>query len=184
VVEFGGGGEEVDGEDIEAEGDRHADGFGELPEVGGGHFAEHLLLVWVDCGVRGSEVAGGAGLDFEDDEGGAVPCDEVEVAGDAGGAPAAGDDGVAEGAEVEESCVFATLAREEVRRERGLFVSDGAQGGVGAGFQRECELMQAHVARIDLGKDSGCDVGQMSGEIGGSKSAISSGVGASNAAIH
>ena len=150
MVEFGAGGEEIDGEDVEAEGDRDADGLGELAEVGGGHLVEHLLLVGVDGGVSGSEIAGGAGLDFEDDEGGAVPRDEVEVAGDAGGAPAAGDDGVAEGAEVEEGGVFTTFSGEEVVGERGFSVGEGAQGGVGAGFERECELMQAHAARIDL----------------------------------
>jgi hypothetical protein len=184
VLEFGARGEEVDGEDIEAERDRDADGLGELAEVGGGHFAKHLLLVGVDGGVGGGEIARGARLDFEDDEGWAVPGDEVEVAGDARGAPAAAHDGVAEGAEMEEGGVFATFADEEVGGEWGFSVGNGAEGGVGAGFERECELVQAHAARIDLGKHFERDVGQMSGERGGSKSAISSEVGASNAPIH
>ena len=94
------GGELVDGEDVEADGDAGAGGGGELAEVGGGHLAEDSLLVGVDGGLGWGEGCfaggGGAGFDFEDDEGGAVPGDEVEVAGEAFGAPAAGDDGVAE----------------------------------------------------------------------------------------
>ena len=112
----------------------------ETAEVGGGHLAEDVAA----CGGRRRSRRGrrrlrgrgGAGLDFEDDEGGAVPGDEVEVAGEALGAPAAGDDGVAEAAEVEEGGVFAALAGEEVGGLGAVAVGAGAEGSVDAAFER------------------------------------------------
>jgi len=143
MLEFGGGGQDIDGEDVKAEGDIVAVGFGELAEVGGGHEAKLALLVGVDSRFSWGHVMSGAGFDFEEDEGVAVPGDEVEVGGKALGAPAAGDDGIAEVAEVEEGSVFAALAGEEVRREWGFAVGASAEVSVEAAFegkQREPHL--------------------------------------------
>jgi len=143
VVEFGGRGEQIDGEDIKADGDGGAVGFGQEIEVGGGHLAEHVLLGAVDGGFGWGEgliAGGGEGFDLEDDQGGAVPGDEVEVAGQAARAPATGDDGVAETAEMEEGRVFATLTGEEMwglGLDSGVRVAGGEQGGsaIGAGAE-------------------------------------------------
>ena len=117
-------------------------------EVGGGHAAEHPLLGGVDGGFCGEEYlrrgGGGAGLDLEDDECGAVPGEKVEVAVEAWATPASADDGVAELAKVEEGGIFAALAGEEMRRERRVAVDAGAQEGVNAAFQRKCERGEAH----------------------------------------
>lgn len=94
----------------------------------------------VDGEVGGDDAACGAGLDLEDDQGRAVPGDEVDVSGEPLGAPAAGDDRVAEAAEVEESSVFAALAGEQMRGQRGPAVGDRAQPGVGAAFEGETVL--------------------------------------------
>gem|GEM_PF-3048259 len=143
-------GRRVDRKDVEAQGNGGAVGLGELAEVGGGHFAEDLLLVRVDCGFGWGEVVGGTGLDLEDDEGGTVPGDEVEVAGNARRAPAAGHNRVAERPEVEEGGVFPALADEQMLGEGRFSVGEGAQGRIGAGFERKRELMQAHGERINL----------------------------------
>jgi hypothetical protein len=105
---------EVDAEDVEAKRDATAIGLGELAEIGSGHSAEDATLGFVDLGFGGSEVAGSSGFDFEDDQRVAIPGYEVEVAREPLGAPAAGSDGVAEGSEVEEGCVFAAFSGEEV----------------------------------------------------------------------
>ena len=118
VVEFGAGWKLVDGENVEADGDAVASGGGKLAEVGGGHLAQNMLLMGVDSGLgwrKGRFPGRGcAGFDFKDDEGGAVPGDEVEVTGEALGAPAAGDDRVAQAAKMEVRGVFSALAGEQV----------------------------------------------------------------------
>ena len=147
-LEFGAVGKEIDGENIKAQRDGGAIGLGELAEVGGGHFAEHLLLMEIDRRFGRGQAVRCARLDFEDNERGTVPGDEVEVAGNAGRAPAARDDGVAEGAKMKESSVFAALAGKEMLGKRGFLVGKGADGSIGARFEREYELMQAHAGRI------------------------------------
>jgi hypothetical protein len=132
-------GREIDGEDIETEGDGGSVGFREAAEIGGSHAPEHVLLVRVDVGFGGGEGVGagggGAGFDLEEDKDVAVPGDEVEVAGEAAGAPAAGDDGVAEGTKVEEGGVFTAGAGEQVRGGRVTRVGAGAERSVKAAFK-------------------------------------------------
>jgi hypothetical protein len=130
VLELGSGGEEIDGEDVETKRDTGAPGIGDLVEVRTGHLAEHDLLVVVDLNLGGDKVAYGSGFDLEEDEGVAVPGDEVEVSRKPRRAPAAGDDRVTKAAEVEIGGVFATLAGDEVRRERRFAVGEGAESGV------------------------------------------------------
>jgi hypothetical protein len=139
VLEVGSLGEEIDGEDVKAYGDAGAVAGGELREEGGGEAAELALLGGVDLGCGGKEVAGGAGFDFEDDESVGVPGDEVEVAANAGGDPAARDDGVAERAEMEEGEVFAALAGEEMLRSRALVAAESAGGEAAIGERAEAE---------------------------------------------
>jgi len=142
--------QEIDGEDVETDGDGGAMGLGQAAQIGGGHAAELVLLVAVDLGFGRSDVMRGAGFDLEDDQGGAVPGDEVEVAGEAAGAPAAGDDGVAKRAQMEEGGGFSALAGEEMERfganggigvaigaAVGFAVGAGAEGGVEAAFEIE-----------------------------------------------
>ena len=148
MFELGGGGQEVDREDVEADGDAVAVGLGELAEVGGSHAAEGLLLVGIDLGFCGGKVACGAGFDLEEDEGVAIPGGEVEVAAEAVGTPAASDDGVAEGAEVEEGGVFALFAGEEVPGLPGVAVGKAVESGVGAAFEGEDEAGEGHAGRI------------------------------------
>jgi len=140
VLELDAGGKLIDGENVEADGDVVADGAGKLAEIGRGHLAQDLLLVRVDGGLgwrKGLFSGGrGAGLDLEDHQGGAVPGDEVEVAGEALGAPASGDYRVAEGAKVEVGGVFSAFAGEQVGRFEALAVGKGAEGGVSAVFER------------------------------------------------
>ena len=108
------GREQVDRKNVETDWNAVSVALGKLPEVGGGHAAERFLFVWVDLGFSGRQIVGGAGFDLEKDKGIAVPCDKIEVSSEGFRAPAAGDDGVAEAAEVEESGVFALLAGDEV----------------------------------------------------------------------
>lgn len=141
VLEVGGIGEQVDGEDVKAHGQAGAMASGELREPGGGHAAELALLGGVDLGFGGEEIAGGAGFDFEDDERVAVPGDEVEVSAHTGRNPAAGDDGVSEGTQVEEGVVFAEFADEEMAGFRWFTEAMGAAGdaAVGEGAKPEIE---------------------------------------------
>ena len=117
MLEFIALGQEVNREQIETDGNAVAVLARKLAQPGASHQAELVLLVAVDGGVGGSKVAGGAGLDFKDDEGGAVPGDEVDVAADLGAGPALGDDGETEAAEMEEGGLFAAQAGDEVGRE-------------------------------------------------------------------
>jgi CTP synthase len=158
-------GREIDGEDIETEGDGGSMGFREAAEIGGSHAAEHVLLVGVDVGFGGGEGVGagggGAGFDLEEDEGVAVPGDEIEVAGQAAGAPAAGDDGVAETAEVEEGGVFAAGAGEQVRGGGVTGVGAGAERSVEAAFKgQEAETLHggAPAGKNNAGRPSGLHV--------------------------
>src|SRR5665213_923042 len=113
------GGQQVDREQVEADGDAVAVLARKLAQPGPGHEAELVLLAAVDGGVGGSEVAGGTGLDLEDDQGWAIPGDEVDVAADFGAGPALGDDGETEPAEVEEGSLLAAEAGDEVGWEFG-----------------------------------------------------------------
>jgi len=74
--------------------------------------------------VGGSDGTSGAGFDFDETESVALgirmPGDEVEVAGGAGGVPAAGDNNVSVTAEPEECGVLAAESGFEVRRAEGL----------------------------------------------------------------
>jgi hypothetical protein len=144
MIELRAGGQKVDGEDVEAEMEGAAPGLGHLVEVGGGHAAEHALLVRIDGDFGGEEVAGGAGFDFHDDKCASVPGNEIEVAGVAFRAPAAGDEGVTEGAKMEEGGVFAAFAGEEVRCDGTRAVGAGAEPSVKAAFEVEGEGRKAH----------------------------------------
>ena len=84
VFELGLIGQQIDGQDVEADGNAAAVARGQLPKPRCGQFAELPLLGGVDGGFGGEEIARGAGLHFEDDERVAVPGDEVEIAADAG----------------------------------------------------------------------------------------------------
>jgi|HubBroStandDraft_4_1064222.scaffolds.fasta_scaffold195877_1 hypothetical protein len=72
---------EVDGENVEADGDV---AVGELTQVMAGETAEDSALVAIDGDVRFGNCMGGAGFDFDEAEGVAawirMPGDEVEVA--------------------------------------------------------------------------------------------------------
>ena len=100
------------------------------------------------AGAKAWARGGGEGFDLEDNKGGAVPGDEVEVSEEAAGAPAAGDDGVAEPAEVEEGGVFAALAGEEVGWERGFAVGAGADGGVEVALEGERQEVETQHGRL------------------------------------
>jgi hypothetical protein len=128
VFELGAGIEEVDGDDVEADAEEFALGFGVVAEEGPGDAAEDALLGGADLGAGGKEVAAGAGFDLEDDEGCVLPGDEVEVSGAARGAPAAGGDVPAVLAEEEEGGIFAALAGEEMRGLGALAGTGGATG--------------------------------------------------------
>ncbi len=81
VLEFGFvAGNEVDADDIEA--NRRGSGLRELADIAAGEAAEDVALVVVDSGFGGSEIAGGAGFNFNEAEHGSVPRNEVDVAGD------------------------------------------------------------------------------------------------------
>jgi hypothetical protein len=86
----------------------------ELAEPGLGHQTKLALLVLVYRSFSRGEIAGGAGFDLEDNERGAVPGDEVEVAAEFGAGPALGDDGETEAAEMEERTLFAAETGDEV----------------------------------------------------------------------
>jgi len=84
--------------------------LGNLPDIGGSHAAQRLLLVGVDLGFGGGHVVGGSGLDLKENESVAVPDGQIEVSADALGTPAAGDDGVSETSKVEKGGIFAFFA--------------------------------------------------------------------------
>lgn len=139
VLEVGGIGEQVDGEDVKAHGQAGAMASGELREPGGGHAAELALLGGVDLGFGGEEIAGGAGLDLDDDERVAVEGDEVEIAANARGDPAASHDGVAERTEMEEGVVFPALSGKKMAG-LGTLVAPGgtrSEAAIGKGAQAE-----------------------------------------------
>jgi hypothetical protein len=117
VLELFTRGQQIDREQIEADGDTLAVLARELTEPGLGHHAELALLVFVDGGICGGEITGCAGFDFEDDERGAIPGDKVEVAAEFGARPPLGDDGEAEAAEVEERGLFTAETGDQVGRE-------------------------------------------------------------------
>ena len=161
MLELGSVRQQVDRKHVEADGDAAADGLRELVQVSCGHAAEGLLLGGIDFGVGREEIAGGAGFDLEEDEGWAVPGDEVEVSAATAGVPAASDDGVSERTQMEESCIFATLAGKQVRR-LGLVAGGGrpvgeevvgaqAEAGVEAVFEAEEADRQGHLDQL-LGK--------------------------------
>ena len=125
---------------------------GKLAEVGSGEEAELALLGAVDGGVGGGEVAGRAGFDFEEDEGGrgfgcgfvggstglssqATRSRSPRMPGLRRG-PALGDDGEAEGTKMEERGLLAAKAGEEMRRESGGG-SEALEGFEGALLQGE-----------------------------------------------
>lgn len=135
VLELGAGGQKVNGEDVQLQADGGAVSFGQALQIGGGELAELALLGFVHLGGGGREIAGGAGFDLEDNEGRARPGDQVEVTANAGSVPAAGDDGVAARAQMEEGGVFSAQAGEQVRRQQGFAVGTGAEGGVSAAFE-------------------------------------------------
>jgi hypothetical protein len=124
---------------------------GKLVEVVAGKAAEDAALAVIDGKVSGSHEAGGAGFDFDEAESfllrGAVPGDEVEVAGSAGGSPAAGDDGVAAATEPEEGGPLAVLAGREVLGEAGLPLGGADEGVEGRLHEIEAELEQ-HEASV------------------------------------
>jgi hypothetical protein len=147
VLELFARGEQVDREQIEADGDAVSMLARELAEPGLGHQAELALLVFVDGGFGGGEVAEGAGFDLEDDQSGTVPGDEVEVAAELGAGPALSDDGEAETAEMKERGLFSAEASDEVRWEF------GGGGSALEGFEStllevEREGSEAHAGRI------------------------------------
>ena len=154
MLELVASGEQVDGEDIEAEGNRISVWLGDLPEVRGGHATEDSLLSGVHLCLGRREVVSGAGFNLEDDERSTVPCNKIEVPWKALGTPAAGDNGVAERSETIKRCIFAALSREEMRRQRRFTVGERAQRGVGAGFKREGELAEAHSESITYERTS------------------------------
>src|ERR1700735_5572989 len=95
-------GKQIDGEDTKTERDGRAMALGNLAKGSCGHFTKLALLVGVDLRFRRGAVAGSAGFDLEKDQRIAIPGDKVEVTGEALRAPATGDDGVAQSAQVEE----------------------------------------------------------------------------------
>ena len=114
MLELFAGGQQVDRKQIEADGHALAVFARELAEPGLGHETKLALLVLVDGGFSGREVADGAGFDFEDNQSRAVPGDEVEVAAEFGARPTLGDDGEAQAAEMEERGLLAAEAGDEV----------------------------------------------------------------------
>lgn len=149
-------GEEVDGEDVEANGNTPAMACGSLGEIGRRQAAQLALFGRVDLGLGREEVAGGAGLDLEDHEGVPIPGDEIEIAANASGDPAAGDNGIAERAEIKEGVVFAEFAGKKVRRSGAVAPAERAEGvttvgqrtqtEVGSMFEREKTTAQAKEA--------------------------------------
>jgi hypothetical protein len=107
---------QIDGDDVEADGDLRSHVLGKTLAEDAGEGAQDALLVLVDGELGGNDVAAGAGLDFDEAEAGAVPGYEVDIPGEARCLPAAGDDGVASLAQVKESFLFAVEAGEEVCR--------------------------------------------------------------------
>ena len=142
------GREQVDRKNVETDWNAVSVALGKLPEVGGGHAAERFLFVWVDLGFSGRQIVGGAGFDLKDDEGIAVPGDKIEVSSEAFRAPAAGDDGVAEAAEVEKRGIFSAFTGEEMGWFGGFSVGKALESGVGAAFQRKCKCREGHGGRI------------------------------------
>jgi len=126
MLELDAAGQQVDGENIETYGDAGAMTLRDLAQISGGHLAEQALLVGVDLGFSRGAVAGGAGFDLEKDQRIAVPGHQVEVAGEALRAPAACNNRVSEGAEMEEGFLLTALASDEMRRL-------GAVGGAATG---------------------------------------------------
>jgi len=148
VFELDAGAEEVDGEQVEADGDALAVLAGELAEPGVGHEPELALLGAVDRGFGGGEVAGGASLDFENDEGGTVPGEEVDITAEFGGGPALGDDGETEAAEVEERSLLTAEAGDEVgRKARGRGAA--LEGFEGALLKVEGEGCEGHPCKTN-----------------------------------
>jgi hypothetical protein len=115
---------EIDGDYVEAQFCFSRVGW-EAAEIGAGEGAKSALLVGVDCHLGWAGIAACAGFDFYDAERGAVPADEVDVAAEPGGTPAASDDCVSVAAEMEEGFALAGGAGFEVggvagcSRERG-----------------------------------------------------------------
>lgn len=99
---------EIDADHVET--GRRRSGETELADVAAGEAEKRAYLVRVDGGFGGFGVAGGAGFDFDETEGFAVPGDEIEIAGGVAGAPAAGDDAVTATAEEVEGGVFSGFA--------------------------------------------------------------------------
>ena len=115
---------EIDGDYVEAH-VGFSRGGRKATKIGAGQEAQCALLVGVDGHLGGEGVAVGAGFDFDDAESAAVPGDEVDVASEPGGAPAAGDDDVSVATEMEEGFALAGRASFEMggvagcSRERG-----------------------------------------------------------------
>jgi hypothetical protein len=105
-------GDQVNADDVETH--RGALGERELPEILGGETAQGVALVAVDGGFGGSHVPGSAGLHFDETEQGALPGDEIDVAGAAAGRPAPGNDDVLFATEEEKGRVFTLDAGGEV----------------------------------------------------------------------
>jgi hypothetical protein len=97
-----------------------------LGQIRGGQAAKLALLGGVDLGLGRKEVACGTGFHLDDYDGVSVPGDEVEIAADAIGDPAAGHNGVAECAELKKGEILAAFAGEEMRRFRPLAGAGGA----------------------------------------------------------
>ena len=89
MLELDAAGQQINRQHIKAQRNRLSITLGNLAEVGRGHLAEQALFVGVDLRFGRSAVARGAGFDLKEDQRVAIPGNEIEVAGEAFGAPAA-----------------------------------------------------------------------------------------------
>jgi len=125
---------QIDRDDIEANGCLARERR-KSAKVGSSELTEGLLLVMVDGHLSWVGIAGGAGLYFDDAECSAVPSDEVDVAAEFCGSPPSRNDGVAEGAEMEERFALTggagleMLGRAGCAREYGEATENGCLGG-------------------------------------------------------
>jgi hypothetical protein len=110
------GGRQIDGDDIKADGNLLASLLREALAKDAGERSEHTLLMLVDGELGGNDVAAGACLHLDEAEGRAIPGYEVDIAGEAGRLPTAGDDNEASLTKVKESFFFAANAGKKMRR--------------------------------------------------------------------
>jgi hypothetical protein len=129
MVIFDAAGQQIDREHIEAGLNMASMRLGKLVQIRRRHATQHSLLRGIDLLLRRDQIAGGARLHFEEDQGGAVPGHQVQIAGQPLRSPAAGHHRIAQLSKIKEGGIFSAFAGDQVGwlRTLALFSCPGRQ---------------------------------------------------------